>query len=195
MTLFDRNCERWVAGVFCTCRHCCSLLMRSEMSCPSAVFAAWRLFSASRRLIVDLYDFLLLRELKRRSLGLLHPELELLDLVVQKVLGIGVGLESLIDVRGHIGVGIGIGYFLSAAWIWVRVAHVDETGAHNRLDLHALELSERSPQHESPPGKDLGDGEETGRSFQSNRARDREEIAVILQLERGDNALGHGAAF
>ncbi len=87
-----------------------------------------------RRLLRDGDDLLLLRELEQRLLGRLKAQLQLLDLILEEGLGVGVGLEPLVEVGGDEGVGISRDDLLGELGIGVGVADVDEAGAAQRLD-------------------------------------------------------------
>ena len=85
---------------------------------PSAALAAARLFSAIEDFSVTATICSFWAKSSRAFSGLLQPQLQLLDLVLEKGLGVGVGLEALVEVRGDEGVGVGVGDPLRARRDW-----------------------------------------------------------------------------
>ena len=85
-----------------------------------------------RRFLVDDNDLLLLGEVEQRLFRRFQPQLQLLRLILEEGLGVGIGLEPLVDVGRDVGVGIGIGDALGAGRNRIGVGDVDQPGARHR---------------------------------------------------------------
>ena len=80
--------------------------MRSATRLPSAALALARLFSAIEVFSLTSTICSCLREIRAALFRILQSKLQLLDLVFEKRLGVGVGLEALVEIGGDEGVGV-----------------------------------------------------------------------------------------
>jgi len=90
-------------------------------------------------------DLLALCEIEQRLFGLLQAQLHLLDLVLEEGLGVGIGLESLIEIGGDVGVGVGVGDPLRAPGIRVGVRDIDQARSRHRPHAIVAENDACSP--------------------------------------------------
>ena len=81
---------------------------------PSAALAAARLFSAIDDFSLTATICSFCGEVEQGLFRLLEPQLQLLDLVLEEGLGVGIGLEALVEVGGDEGVSEGGGDALRA---------------------------------------------------------------------------------
>ena len=105
-------------------RQSCSFLVRSAMRLPSAALALARLVSAIEALSLTSTICWSCANGEQLLLRLLETQLKLLDFVLQKRLSGGVRLEALIEICGHEGVGVAVGYALRPLRRGIVVAHV-----------------------------------------------------------------------
>ena len=85
--------------------------MRSETRLPSAALALARLLSAIEDFSVTATICSFWAKSSSCLLGLLQPQLQLLELILEEGLGVGVSLEALVEVRGDEGVGEAVAIF------------------------------------------------------------------------------------